>query len=469
MMTCLSSSNIGFESLPIELHCMILCYFSDFYSLRSVVVASRIARTAFVSSAQPIQYNVLRRLLLTSPQLFRESAWLHAASHFRRNTPDWHDKMDDFLACNDLQIDFQLHPHAPGGITPEGLRFHLVVQWLTSNLLSWAVQAVAVKRKQQPNAAILAPPLQYTERIRIQRSFYRFQRVCQMFRPYTQNLGAGQRPLGEHVLWDFFRTLPEWEIEELCCVYRFLLSKLPALDHHEHSRNPFGRSIGGRVSNFKQKERVISLGLIFVHEFLTASADTRSKLLSEYCTQNAHWLTGSISLRTSPQIAGPQEESRNLRSRSLFGPSAGWTLFRPSSSKHSTGVSVDELRDWGFCFWDRDLLDAWGLHEEHEEGGTSSIAKAPKDMKDNKTEEQEVCNKASENSTRISWIERILAFGYSLRTSKRPQVAFPTRIWGTVETRRQTVCPQVQRQRTRMRCIGVSGSNLSWKGLINNA
>jgi hypothetical protein len=178
-----SSSNPAsyFESLPVELHRIILGLLPDFSCLRSIVLASRSAHDAYLLSPISIQEDVFRRLLSNEPQLAAESRWLHAASYIRRNTPDWHDEMDSFLAYAGSEVESK-HPKNPlDTVTPEGLRFHIVIEDISGALLEAVMHPNLNDATGLSKATSLNLPLRLAESTRTQRALYRFQRVCQMY------------------------------------------------------------------------------------------------------------------------------------------------------------------------------------------------------------------------------------------------------------------------------------------------
>jgi hypothetical protein len=356
-----------FESLPIELHRVILNLLPDFSSLRSVVIASRSAHAAYALESQSIQCNVLRRLLLESPQLSSESRWLHAASYIRRNTPDWQDSMDDFLAYAAPEVDKQHLPDPPAIITPEELRFHIVIEDLTGAFLKYAIQPNPHAALKLSDDTISNLPLQYAEGIRIQRALYRFQRICQMYPRNAQPSQRGARTRGEHPLNYFVRSLPSWELEELQCIYRFLMSRLSFLDDAAYTAFVSAECLKKGISSSRYKEHVLSMGLLFLRQLMAAPFENRLTLLERYCGPDTHPLSDVLPLNSVKNGIGLQASSRSLSIQSLFGPSAGWVLFRPPSPRDRSRMS--ELQDWGYCFWERDRLEAMGVSTATKESG----------------------------------------------------------------------------------------------------
>jgi hypothetical protein len=353
-----------FESLPVELHRMILNLLPDFSSLRSVMIASRSAHAAYALESQSIQCNVLRRLLLESPQLSSESRWLHAASYIRRNTPDWQDSMDDFLAYAAPEVD---KPDPPETVTPEELHFHIVIEDLTGAFLKFATQPNPHAASKLSEDTISNLPLQYAEGIRIQRALYRFQRICQMYPRNAQPSEHGGRTRGEHPLSYFVRGLPSWELEELQCIYRFLMSRLSFLDDSAYTAFVGAECLKKGISSTQYKEHVLSMGLLFLRQLMAAPFENRLTLLEQYYGPDTHSLSDVLPLNSAKNGIGLQASSRSLSIQSLFGPSAGWVLFRPPSPRDRSRMS--ELQDRGYCFWERDRLEAWGVSTTTKESG----------------------------------------------------------------------------------------------------
>ncbi len=362
-MTSSSASGSYFESLPIELHRIILANLPDFLSLRSIVIASRDARAAYNLSSQSTQCSILRNLMSNSPHLSTESRWLHAASYIRRNDPDWRDDVDAFLAYSGKDFKKQQRPQRFEAATAKGLRFHMVVEDLTRAFVRAAMHPSRSGASRPAKGNIYSLPLQRAESIRIQRALYRFQRICQMHRRNGQPLQPGARRWVEHPLGEFIRRLPSWELEELHCIYRYLILSLSFLDDDAHSAFASAQSHEGEFPNYRYRERVVSMGLIFLSKLVTAPVETRSALLEQYCGSDTQPLSDILPLDGADSSIGIQAKSRSLTIQSLFGPSAGWVLFRSTSIKDRGPAPLNALRDWGYCFWERDRLEACGVYE----------------------------------------------------------------------------------------------------------
>lgn len=385
-MTSLAHLNSYFEDLPVELHRIILSLLPDFSSLRCVVLASRSAQAAYAVSSQFIQFAVLRTLLSSSPQLASELRWLFEASFVRRSNRDWHDSMDDFLPHHDVDVEEQHKPDPPEIVTAEGLRFHMVVEYFTTAFLKATRHPRPQRSPRLSRGNVDNFPLQHAEGIRIQRALYRFQRICQMYPRITQPSQRGPTMFGEHPLGDFIRRLPSWELEELHCIYRFLISSLSFLDEPPYSFFIRDECLSKGLTAWRYKEHVVSLGLIFLWKLMVAPLETRMSLLKRYCGSDSHSLSDVLPLGGTNTGIGVHASSRSLTIQSLFGPSAGWVLFHPPSAKDRGRAPMDELRDWGYCFWERERLEAWG-----------------------------VCRAEEEPTGRSSWIQRIRGTGEALQ------------------------------------------------------
>ena len=362
-----------FECLPTELHCIILALLPDFWSLRSVVTASRSAHDAYVLSSQSIQWNVLRRLLYNAPQLSAESWWLHAASYIRRNTSDARDNMDEFLAYNEPDIERQHPPNSLDTVTAGGLRFHIIIEDLTSAFVKAAVHSSSNGALRTPEVNIWNFPLQLDESIRIQRALYRFQRICQMYPRNTQPWQPGARRPEEHPLGEFVKGLPSWELEELRCVYRFLTSSLSFLDDTAYSALICAQSVDQGLPSYRYKEHVVSMGLVFLRKLLTSPIETQLALLKQYCGHEVYSLSDVLPLDGADNASSLHVGSSSVRIQSLFGPSAGWVLFQSASTRDHGRAHLSELRNWGYCFWEHDRLEASGVYgTESESAGPNS-------------------------------------------------------------------------------------------------
>lgn len=274
-----------FEILPLELNVIILGFLPDFLSLRNLLCASRTSRDAYMLSTQSVQWSVMRRLLFNSPQLAAESRWLHAASYIRRNTPDWHDDMDDFLAYTETESKFekQCAKDPQETVTAEGLRFHMIIEDLTSTFLKAVNHPNLKEATKISGSSTLKSPSQPVQNIKIQRALYRFQRICQMYPRNVQHLRYDARVSKEHPLGGFVRRLPSWEFEELKQVYRYLISMVSFLDDPPYRSLVCAHGGEKETLSHRYKEQVISMGLIFLHKLATAPLETRLALLKQHC------------------------------------------------------------------------------------------------------------------------------------------------------------------------------------------
>lgn len=295
-MSSSSGPSSYFENLPLELHRMILAFLPDFSSLHSVVIASRSAHDAYMLSTQSIQWSVMRRLLFNEPQLAAESRWLHAASYIRRNTPDWHDDMDGFLAYAESKFEKQCAKDPRETVTAEGLRFHIIIEGLASAFLKAVNHPNLNGSTGVSESSNWKFPLQLAKSVRIQRALYRFQRICQMYPRNMQHLRFDGRIQKEHPLGDFVRRLPSWELEELHCAYRYLISVVSFLDDPTYSSLDCASGIEKEIMSYRFKERVISMGLIFLHKLVTAPLETRLTLLRQHCHPHTPTLSDILPL-----------------------------------------------------------------------------------------------------------------------------------------------------------------------------
>ena len=278
-MTFSSKPFCGFENLPLELHQIILNVLSDFSSLRSVVLASRRAHAAYNLSAEPIMRKLLRRSLSDTPELLMESQRLYSTYRLRKIATDCQDNMDDFLAYSGTDIKRQDYWNPVETVMTEGLRFHLVIENITASFLKNAIQSCQNRGSAPPKGIFCNLPLQVTERTRIQRALYRFQKMCEVHRtvPVFQ---PGEPTWGRVRIQDFFSELSGWEIEEICCVYRYLVLNLSFLDSPAY-RAVLSKGPTEGPDSYRHREHVASMGLIFLQKLRTAPTKTCLKLLKQ--------------------------------------------------------------------------------------------------------------------------------------------------------------------------------------------
>jgi hypothetical protein len=355
----MSSPASSFERLPVELHRIILGHLPDFSSLRSTVVASRSAHDAYLHSPLSIQKDVFRRVLFNEPHLAVESRWLHAASYIRRNTPDWHDEMDNFLAYAGSEAERQRTKNPLETVTPEGLRFHIVVEDISSAILEDVLPSTPDDATSLSEGTSLNMPWRLAEGISTQRALYRFQRVCQMYPRNTKNSHHGVQKAG-HPLRGFIRALPRSELEELHWVYRYLISRLSFLDGPEYSA-VHAQAGNGNTSSYRYKEQVVSMGLIFLRNLVVAPAESRLALLKQYCQPEIRPLSEMLPLdpnNRSTSLRGKPRSSRHICVHAQRG--AGVCLFSFGHRFQRSTCTIYETRR--MYHRQRHLLEATGGH-----------------------------------------------------------------------------------------------------------
>lgn len=406
-----------FENLPVELHWLILSALPDYSSLRSVVLASPSAHAAYNISAESIQRDVVRRVLSDSPELLIESHELHKAFHRRRNWTYNKDNMDGFLAYSGSAVEKK-----PGSfpllsletVLAEGLRFHLIVEDLTATFLQSAIHSYRNRRSAAPKDNFRNLPLQHTERTRIQRALYRFQRLCEIRQSTIPTRPA--RRIGRHPLFHFVHALPAWELEELCSIYRFLVQRL-SFFHDSAYDSVVGGDMADDTARYRSIERAASMGLVFLQELETATTETRLKLLKQ-CSPTNPVLSDVLKLPRAIVSARIQTQTKMLGRQSLSKPSPGMALYQAEHLDTPGAQPLHELQDWGYCFWGNDRLEAWDVYDRRTEepDGRAAILR---EAQINHAKIPPASHKATDLPGRRSWTERVSNLGTSLQLWRR--------------------------------------------------
>ncbi len=411
-----------FENLPVELHWLILRALPDFSSLRSVVLASQSAHAAYTVSIQSIQRDIFRRVLSDSPELLELSSWLHRAFHGRRSDRDYCYTWDEFLAYRGSYA--KKKPEwfpvlSIETVLAEGLRFHLIVEDITAAFLQSAMHSYQNRRSappKGPKGKFRHLPLQHAECTRIQRALYRFQLICEM-EPSTAPMRSLRRSYEWYPLFHFAHRFPTWEVEELCCIYRYLVQRWSFLAAPA-CKSVVGADVGDDPASYRSVERVASMGLIFLQDFETATPQTRLQLLKK-CSPVNPVLSDVLDFHLANASARMPTHTKMLGRGSLLRPSPGMALYQAEHPNTPGAEPLNQLQEWGYCFWDSDRLDAWDVYDSSTEE-PDCRAVILQEAQRNRAKMPTASRKVPNLPRQRSWTKWVPNLGTSLQLWRRP-------------------------------------------------
>lgn len=206
-------------SLPFDLIQAVLCFVPDVPSLRAVISTCTTLHRAF----QTVERLVTERVLFNQmgSELLREAYVVLESSRLKNS---WSKKaVEDFLQRQKLIITDQtillLRPWTlSGGIYVDRVYQH--VHYFAADFASSALSEM-FPRSSVNNGPTLALQPSASEVARMERTFFRFELYCNLFRKYTTVREKPFTPKEQMKL--FLEQLPPWEVEQLVCVRDYLL------------------------------------------------------------------------------------------------------------------------------------------------------------------------------------------------------------------------------------------------------
>ncbi|KAH6847594.1 hypothetical protein B0I37DRAFT_375424 [Chaetomium sp. MPI-CAGE-AT-0009] len=213
-----SSTHAPLESLPFEIHRLILSQSPTFTTLRALVHASPQLHSVYVQDQQPI----LRDFVAQSFDGFlvdAHAAYLSGRDDFQQSRS--HATLWEFIDAYRHRLTTavatasDLAAQLPWEQVIQLIRFHhSVIEPLTERYATWALAALSSSPENRY-------PLSGTERRRVQRALYRLQIYCNVCGSRGEG-GSAPPHIGDCI--DRLRILglfPAWQIEEVLCIHEF--------------------------------------------------------------------------------------------------------------------------------------------------------------------------------------------------------------------------------------------------------
>lgn len=250
------------------------------------------------------------------------------------------------------------------------IKLHRHVQFFTEDFCT-SILSVHPITKVPENTYI---PPSAKELCRIQTAFYKFELFCTLFRSQRLTQKEEDRFNSSEQQELFLEKFKLWENEQLACVYDYLMRKvsLPFNDMVEHDVQ-WGELMINDDNEWPQaprREGYLSQGLEFLHRLSMA------KTYQEYAAVFSHDISSNylfLAAAFDEQVLDHELESSGQSAMELqslavselsmdddSGPVEAWYC------AHGTYVgyfNIDswDLREWGYCLWDKARLTTWGL------------------------------------------------------------------------------------------------------------
>lgn len=207
-------------SLPFELIQTVLCFVPDIPSLRAVILTCTTLHRAFQNVERLVTERVLSNEI--GSDLLREAYMVLESSRLKNS---WSKKaVEAFLRRQKLIFtdETTLLPRPwtlTGGIYVYGIYQH--VRYFAADFASSALSKMFPLSSSANNGPTLTPQPSAAEIHRMERTFFRFELYCNLFRKYPTVSEKRFTPKEQMEL--FLEQFPPWEVEQLVCVRDYLL------------------------------------------------------------------------------------------------------------------------------------------------------------------------------------------------------------------------------------------------------
>ncbi|KAJ5595084.1 uncharacterized protein N7459_001292 [Penicillium hispanicum] len=370
------NTQASLQGLPVELIQEILLVLPDIATLKATINTCHLLHAAFKENEERIVKRILQDQI--EPELFHDALAAMASSQRKL----WKKKQADAFLKKYFDRD--------GGHFLSSCRWKLSqVQPLIENLelVNSFTQRFWYDCLMRPRGVDdhirSSRPTSRTERIRIGRTFYRFETYCNLFRGYRHILEAtNHRHCGAFVTrqrYKYFARFAPWENEQFACVYQFLFRiTSPEKAILEVRAKELIENRGSGLQNYTPDETdytaieyVLSRGLASIQRFLNLPPLERLDVIQKSET-HGHFL-GSVlykgTFQSSRRLMDLDEDEEKIFLPPAWypdddcGPQAIWYLnhFHVPVDRLFAHSEAEEERAWGYVMWDTERLEEHAL------------------------------------------------------------------------------------------------------------
>ncbi|KAI9876672.1 MAG: hypothetical protein M1830_005987 [Pleopsidium flavum] len=365
-MHLLHKSPTSLEDLPVDLKLVIFCALPDISCLKALVRTS----SAFYQTFLDSQLLVVRTVLSNGvhPDVMPEALTVWEASQIM---PWSKERVQDYLK---QYRDSSTSPTKQLWTLSDGLRFsnlHSHVRSFTADFCSAILSVHPITGVHDPAYRPPSP----SELCRIQRIFYRFELCCTLYRRRSFGQKDKDRFSPEEQQNLFFKKFECWENEQLACIHDYLFRRLSvAYDEVAEHDVQWGEDMIDVTYDWKchsfSKEGYLSQGLEFLHRVVSADTyDERYAVLASVVRSDDRFLDAGLQEQGECDDYNGSEQSSEedhdsdipvLSANDDSGPTEAWCWANGHHISYYQPEMMD-LREWGFCLWDKSRLMAWGL------------------------------------------------------------------------------------------------------------
>jgi len=353
------------ECLPVELKLVLFCALPDIPSLKSLVCTASSFYHTFIDSQSLIVATVLSHEV--HPDVMPEAVAVWEASIIK---PWSKEQVQDFLK---QYRDSNPSPTHPSWTLSDALRFsnlHSHIRFFAADFCSSILSVHPISEVHDP--AYVPPSL--SELCRIQRIFYRFELYCTLYRRQSFAQKSEDRFSPEEQQSLFFTKFVPWENEQLACIHDYLFRQLSvAYDEVAEHDVQWGEWMIDVSEDWEyhnpRKEGYLSQGLGFLRRLVTVETyDERYAILAPIVRGDDRFLDAGLQEQGEDDDFNVSEQSSEEEHDNIIkapsndgsGPFEAWCWANGHEIFYYQRDKTD-LREWGYCLWDKARLMAWGL------------------------------------------------------------------------------------------------------------
>lgn len=354
------------DRFPVELKLALFYVIPDIFTLNALIRTSSSFYRAFTDSQSLVVAAVLANEV--HPDVISDAV---ALWNVTRIEPWSKPAIESFLK---RYRDSEPSPVRSPWTLSEATKFstiHRHVEFFTQDFCFSVLSMHPISGKPDPE---YEPPSS-NELCRIQRILYRIELYCVLFRIREPQCKNKERLTLDEQQELFFTKFWPWENEQLACIHDYLLRGLSVgfnetaehdIDWAELSIDPTDYMDGN-----PWKQGYLSQGLGFLHRLVTAKTyDDRHAVLSPLKPSDSLFLQDGLRAQGvddmhDAAVRGLRDEAPDYDVPALSvnddsGPIEAWCWANGAETLYYEQDQAD-LREWGYCLWDKARLEAWGL------------------------------------------------------------------------------------------------------------
>lgn len=357
-------------ALPAEIQFMIFRALPDLSTLRAFILTNSILYKSFINHASSISLDVLSNEIPYT--ILPEAIVAWSSSRIKPwSKPRVREFLEDYHANREAQI-CQSWTHSNAF---EISKLYQRCRFFASEMIASNLSMNSVFGSSSSDC----PPSSREAR-RFERTFFRFELYCNLFRKQSPTQERTERFDGIEQEEIYFQHYAYWENDQLACVHDYLYRQLSisfndfALHDVEWGEQMVSFLFDDQAPENYCKEYILSLGLTFLQHLVAAKTyGQRCQLLRHNLKSDDLFLWEGLVARGKeagrPIFEFLAEDPRVVINQPFFqddddeGPEKAWRWAYENWVRSLLCIAADmyDLRAWGFCLWDHARLLSWGV------------------------------------------------------------------------------------------------------------